>query len=573
MSSRRPALRGTEAQVETLVRHLLGDPQPPEPALLAGYAAPPAHWRAPRGYRPVLPVPMWPDLRGLSQPPGEQVASLPTDGTPEEGGDGTARKTRRMKSDQAERKDSIILYKFEAMLTWAEMININRRVEDDDLDNARKAADDHEEIVLGQVSKTPATKLKLHLDLAPEDVDRERIAGRFTYPEWDARGGVWLPDHCRVLAAPVEPVPDYAGVTDPAARRRIEAVRRQFQALRPARAIRHAQPDGDELDLDAALRSVADLRATLAETRADLAGRQNALDRTLREAQGRRQRLAAIEAERRGWTGRSEGADERLAELMERAETAKAELEELAGRPDEIEAERADLATRIADAERVRKRAADTLNEAEATLAATEKRLKQAETGLGDAREARVRAEAAVASARQTLEAVRERASDAEFAGAVTLTGHADYFAAAGLYRRGDVFVSPTYSEGFSNTILEAMASGLPIVSTNAVGVVDCLTDGSNALLVEPREVDGLAQAIARIIDDTPLRQRLAHQSLEEVRSLYSWHAIGRRIQEIYRDLQGTKPDTRWTALYDPAEATRETADLSCRFRAAPHLL
>src|SRR3712207_7442293 len=49
------------------------------------------------------------------------------------------------------------------------------------------------------------------------------------------------------------------------------------------------------------------------------------------------------------------------------------------------------------------------------------------------------------------------------------------------IYRRGDVFVSPTYSEGFSNTILEAMASGLPIVSTRAVGVVDCLTDGVNA--------------------------------------------------------------------------------------------
>ena len=171
------------------------------------------------------------------------------------------------------------------------------------------------------------------------------------------------------------------------------------------------------------------------------------------------------------------------------------------------------------------------------------------------------------------VEAVRSRVAELKLGDSIEMTGHADYFAAADVYRRGDIFVSPTYSEGFSNTILEAMASGLSIVSTNAVGVVDCLTDGSNALLVEPREVDGLAQAIARIIDDTPLRQRLAHQSLEEVRSLYSWHAIGRRIQEIYRDLQGTKPDTRWTALYDPAEATRETADLSCRFRAAPHLL
>ncbi len=255
----RPSLRGTEANVETLVRHLLGDPAMPEPALLGAI---PAHWRAPKGYRPVLPVPMWPDLRGLTAGSGAEVASLPTQGTPEESGDGTARKTRRMKSDQAERKDSIILYKFEAMLTWAEMMNLNRRVEDDDLDNAKKAAEDHEEIVLGELSKAPATKLKLHLDLAPEDVDRERIAGRFTYPEWDARGGVWLPDHCRVLAAPVTPDPLYQGVTDEAARRRIRAVKRQFEALRPAKLIRHAQPDGEELDLDAALRSVADLRAT-----------------------------------------------------------------------------------------------------------------------------------------------------------------------------------------------------------------------------------------------------------------------------------------------------------------------
>lgn len=258
----RPNLSGAEAGVEGLVRHLLGDPVRVHAGLLAGLGSPPIHWRAPRGYRPMLPVPMWPDLRGLTSGIASEVASLPTGGEPEETGDGTARKTRRIKADQAERKDSLILYKFEAMLTWAEMLNINRRVEDDDLDTAKKAAEDHEEIVLGQISKAPATKLKLHLDLAPEDVDRERVAGKHTYPEWDARGGVWMSDHCRVLAAPVEPAPDYAGITDPAARRRIDAVRRQFQALRPARLIRHAQPDGDDLDLDATLRSVTDLRAS-----------------------------------------------------------------------------------------------------------------------------------------------------------------------------------------------------------------------------------------------------------------------------------------------------------------------
>lgn len=259
----RPRLSATEAGIEGLVRHLLGDPAAPDPDLLARYEAPPEGWRAPRGYRPFLPVPLWVDMRGVASSSRTEVETLPTDGTPEAAGEATARKARRLQADQAERKDSIILYKFEAMLSWSEFLNLNRRIEDDDLDNAKKAAEDHEEICLGQISKAPATKLKLHLDLAPEDVDRERLAGVFTYPEWDARAGAYLPEHVRVLAAPVEVAPGMATTaTDPASQRRIRAVRRQFEALRPAKRRRHAQPDGEELDLDATLRSIADFRAT-----------------------------------------------------------------------------------------------------------------------------------------------------------------------------------------------------------------------------------------------------------------------------------------------------------------------
>src|SRR5690606_27949940 len=84
---------------------------------------------------------------------------------------------------------SFILHKFEAILSWAEFINLNRRVEEDENDDAKKAADDMDEIGLGQISKAPATRLKLHLDLAPEDVERERLSAETTYPEWDARTG------------------------------------------------------------------------------------------------------------------------------------------------------------------------------------------------------------------------------------------------------------------------------------------------------------------------------------------------------------------------------------------------
>lgn len=251
----RPRLRlpPAEAVVENALRHALGDADaPPAPAAL-----PPAA----RHHRPMRPVILWPDgaAVGRSATTTEGVETRPTDAVPEQGSDKMMR-ARRRASDQAARKDSLILYKFEAILSWAEFLNLNRRIEDDDDDSAKKAADDMDEIGLGQIAKAPATRLKLHLDLAPEDVDREALAGVHIYPEWDARAGRYLPGHVRVLeSVPSEAEPP-AFRDDPAAMRRIRAVTRQFQALRPGRQTLPGQTEGDELDMSATLRRLTDIR-------------------------------------------------------------------------------------------------------------------------------------------------------------------------------------------------------------------------------------------------------------------------------------------------------------------------
>jgi nitric oxide reductase NorD protein len=261
------ALPAAEAAVEELIRAMLGDSRPLssraagfDAACRDGTAQALDAITAPRGYRRFRPVPLWPDLRAVRFSAGSEVESRETDGPPEEGSEGTAR-ARRRKSDQAERTDSFILHKFEAILSWAEFLNLNRRVEDDDFDNAKKAKDDQDEIGLGQISKAPATRLKLHLDLAPEDVDRERLSGRVTYPEWDVRSGAYLPDHVCVLTSDAAPG-DTAFAHDPAAARRIRAVRRQFEALRPGRVTTCGHLDGDDLDIEAAVRSQVDRAAS-----------------------------------------------------------------------------------------------------------------------------------------------------------------------------------------------------------------------------------------------------------------------------------------------------------------------
>lgn len=162
------------------------------------------------------------------------------------------------------------------------------------------------------------------------------------------------------------------------------------------------------------------------------------------------------------------------------------------------------------------------------------------------------------------VEAAKSLAAELGLDDRTRLTGYAAYESAPEVYRGADIFVSPTHAEGFSNTILEAMATGLPIVSTRAVGVVDCLTDEENALLVDPGDATALAEALARVLEDAELRCILARRALTEARGVYSWPVIARRIEEAYRSLARTAPDTDWTL--------DETVE-PCRFREHPHLL
>ncbi|WP_281972615.1 nitric oxide reductase activation protein NorD [Ruegeria faecimaris] len=246
-----------ETAVEELIRHRLGDPAPLSPKARQ-FMSFDDDLTAPRGYQHFRPVPLWPELRAVGFSEHNDVENPDTEGPPEESGEKTHR-ARRRKSDQAERSDSFILHKFEAILSWAEFLNINRRIDDDDPDNAKKAADDQDEIGLGQISKAPPTKLKLHLDLAPEDVNRERLSGRILYPEWDVRTGQYLPDHVNVLTSDADIREDAAEFgKDPATARRIRAVKRQFEALRPGRVMTRGHLDGDQLDIEAAVRAQVD---------------------------------------------------------------------------------------------------------------------------------------------------------------------------------------------------------------------------------------------------------------------------------------------------------------------------
>lgn len=212
---------------------------------------------AERGYLPFAPVTIW--LRFGQPATGSNATEEASEtGSPPAAAISSRKTGERKDQDQTRRRDSLIIHRFEAILSWVESMNLNRSIDDDDDKNAAKAADDQDRITLTKHQKKAATRLRLHLDLSPAEADHEKLADTFVYPEWNFKSRSYMEAHCRVLDAPTQPEGDHFR-PDP---RYVRAVRRQFETLQPRRILRPRQVDGAELDLDALITTQADLLAT-----------------------------------------------------------------------------------------------------------------------------------------------------------------------------------------------------------------------------------------------------------------------------------------------------------------------
>jgi glycosyltransferase involved in cell wall biosynthesis len=109
----------------------------------------------------------------------------------------------------------------------------------------------------------------------------------------------------------------------------------------------------------------------------------------------------------------------------------------------------------------------------------------------------------------------------------------------AGVYRRADVFVLPSRDEGMPNVVLEAMASGLPVIASRIAGACDMVVDGETGLLLPPDDAGALAAAVARLAGDAPTRQSFGRAGRERVERLYSWGSAARAYLDLFAALPG----------------------------------
>ena len=100
------------------------------------------------------------------------------------------------------------------------------------------------------------------------------------------------------------------------------------------------------------------------------------------------------------------------------------------------------------------------------------------------------------------------------------------------LYAMGDIFVLPSLVEGMPLTLLEAMAAGMPVVTTNICGMADVAEDGVNGLLVPPADAERLAEAIKILCNSRELRKQLGEHAQETMRR-YTWDRVVTRLEAV----------------------------------------
>jgi glycosyltransferase involved in cell wall biosynthesis len=116
------------------------------------------------------------------------------------------------------------------------------------------------------------------------------------------------------------------------------------------------------------------------------------------------------------------------------------------------------------------------------------------------------------------------------------------------LYRGYDVFVLPTLpGEGIPRVLLESMTAGMPVVTTRVSGIPSLITNEVNGLLVDESTADRVASAVARVVTDAPLRQRLIANGYETAR--------GRTLESQAAKMMAVVAEQLRLALRRPVEA------------------
>lgn len=130
----------------------------------------------------------------------------------------------------------------------------------------------------------------------------------------------------------------------------------------------------------------------------------------------------------------------------------------------------------------------------------------------------------------------------------VCFTGYVINMAKAKVYSSSDIYALPSYGEGMPNSVLEAMAFGLPVISRPVGGLNDFFINGKMGYLTESKDPKVLAELIEKLIVNPKLRREISAHNSAFARKHFMASTVAKRLENIYKEvLEGTAKGGSWT--------------------------
>jgi glycosyltransferase involved in cell wall biosynthesis len=131
-------------------------------------------------------------------------------------------------------------------------------------------------------------------------------------------------------------------------------------------------------------------------------------------------------------------------------------------------------------------------------------------------------------------DALKQHAAILDLSDAVTWVGYVSHPDTSPFYRTGNLFALSSDFDNSPNVVLEAMASGLPVVTTDVGGVREFVADGVGGAVVPPRDAAALAAALERYLVSPVLAQTAGAHNGQRARAEFSWRTSARRLLDVY---------------------------------------